>query len=184
VFFIKPGYSGAYEMLTVRTYPLTTALNIIAKPDWLEVRCVRTILGDHVLARTRSGWTHLDGSSLEPRQPPTSEQVRELLNDAFTANPQRYGKVARVEGTTAITDTGVTITMDWSRLSLSQKGSDTDRIDALYRIHYLQWTGFRSLDKVLGFTGIVLVMILAALGLRLAFRSYPANGKARRGTSG
>jgi hypothetical protein len=53
---------------------------------------------------------------------------------------------------------------------LSQRGRDTDRIDALYRIHYLQWTGSQAMDKVLGFLGLSLVVALTGLGARLAFR--------------
>lgn len=55
-------------------------------------------------------------------------------------------------------------------MSLQQRGSDTRRIDLLYRIHYLQWTGIKILDKVLGFTGLALVLTLTALGAWLAFR--------------
>jgi hypothetical protein len=42
-------------------------------------------------------------------------------------------------------------------------------IDLLYRIHYLQWTGVRTVDKVVGLAGILLVITLAVLGMRIAF---------------
>jgi hypothetical protein len=56
-------------------------------------------------------------------------------------------------------------------MSFQQRGPDTDRIDALYRIHYLQWTGVPAIDKVLGLAGIILVLALSALGVRLLFGS-------------
>ena len=59
--------------------------------------------------------------------------------------------------------------MDWGRLALSQSGKDTDRIDTIYKIHYLQWTGIKSMDQVLGALGILLVLALSALGARLFF---------------
>jgi hypothetical protein len=89
--------------------------------------------------------------------------------DALAARAERYGGVSRVDGTTVETSTGARVTLDWNRLSLSQRGRDTDRIDALYRIHYLQWTGVPSLDKVLGFMGLTLLLALSGLGARLAF---------------
>ena len=97
VFFLKPGYQGAYEILPVKTYLLS------------------------------------------------------------------------IEGEKITTDTGVKIEMDWNRLALSQRGKDTDRIDTLYKIHYLQWTGVKSVDNIIGALGIVLVLALSGLGARLFF---------------
>ena len=71
---------------------------------------------------------------------------------------------------TVTTDTGVVVTVDWNRMSLQQTGKDTKRIDTLYRLHYLQWTGIKSIDRILGVTGITLVLVLTGLGACLAFR--------------
>ncbi len=100
---------------------------------------------------------------------PPQEKLRLLFEDAFTANADRYGHVATQVDATAHTTTGVEVTLDWNRLALQQRGRDTDRIDALYRIHYLQWTGQKTLDKVVGLLGLVLLVALAYLGARLAF---------------
>ena len=62
------------------------------------------------------------------------------------------------------------VTFDWNRLSLQQRGRDTDRIDLLYKVHYLQWTGQKTADKVLGLAGLTLLIVLTLLGARLAFR--------------
>jgi hypothetical protein len=170
VFFIKPGYEGAYELLAPKTYPISVGLSITSEPDWLEFRWIRTILGDHLLVRTRSGWSQLDPTNKQQRNLPSEEDLRKFFRDAFTANPGRYGDIKTINGTTITTNTGVEVTLDWNRMSLQQKGRDTDRIDRLYRIHYLQWTGLRSVDRVMGIVGIVLVLVLTSLGGWLAFK--------------
>jgi hypothetical protein len=170
VFFIKPGYAAAYEVLSPRTYPLAGASPINPDPAWLEFRYFRTVLGDHLLVRTDSGWGHLNPMDKQPRTMPSESDMKLLLKDAFSANPSRYGNISRVSGETVWTDTGVEVNIDWKRMSLQQKGKDTDRIDLLYRIHYLQWTGLKRVDKIIGFTGLALVMILTILGAWLAFK--------------
>jgi len=170
VFFLKPGYSGAYETLAVKSYPVETEIKLSPDPEWLEARFIRTILGEHMLARTSRGWLHYDPRTLKLRSEPSIDEIRELVSDAISSNPARYGKIIRVEGSNVVTDTGIHIDLDWSRLALSQRGGDTDRIDALYKIHYLQWTGMKSVDQVLGALGILLVVLLSALGASLFFR--------------
>src|ERR1043166_3205354 len=160
VFFIKPGYEGAYEALSPKSYPLDGAVTVNPDPAWLEFRYLRTALGDHLLVRTEKGWSHLNPADMRPRDKPTEDELRTLLQDAFAANPRRYGNVSKVSGDTAITDTGVEVTLDWDRMSLQQRGTDTDRIDLLYKVHYLQWTGVTVVDRVLGITGLALVLAL------------------------
>ncbi|MEK6285559.1 MAG: PepSY domain-containing protein [Acidobacteriota bacterium] len=168
-FFLKPGYAGAYESLQVKTYPLEGPIAFDPDMSWLEVRVEKTILGEHLLARTSQGWLHLDPRSLQGKPEPSADEIRALLTDAFSANPARYGRVANVEAKVITTDTGVRVEMDWNRLALTQQGKDTNRIDAIYRIHYLQWTGVATVDKVLGALGILLLLALSALGARLFF---------------
>lgn len=170
VFFIKPGYTGAYEVLSPRFYPINKQLLLTEDPNWLEVRYLRTILGDHLLVRTDSGWMNLNPNDKRPRSAATDDETRRLVQDAFSMNPKRYGQIVSVNGNTVTTDTGVVVTIDWNRMSLQQTGKDTKWIDSLYRIHYLQWTGVRSIDRVVGLTGIALVLILTGLGATLAFR--------------
>jgi hypothetical protein len=170
IFFLKPGYAGAYEILTPKTYPLTGAASISPQSDWLEYRYFRTVLGDHLIARTDKGWMNLNLTDLQPRSGPTQSEIEILLKDAFTANPQRYGNISSISGNTAKTNTGVEVTVDWNNLSLQQRGKDTERIDLLYTIHYLQWTGIKSVDKALGLIGLTLVLLLTMLGAWLAIR--------------
>lgn len=170
VFFIKPGYGDAYELLTPKTYPLDRAVVVTAEPGWREFRCLRTILGEHLLARTDSGWLQLNPMDKQPRARPGDAEVRLLLNDAFSANPKRYGEIVDVSEETIRTSTGVEVILDWNRLALQQAGHDTKRIDLLYRIHYLQWTGVKGVDRLVGLVGLVLVMVLTTLGAWLAIR--------------
>lgn len=169
-FFLKPGYAGAFETLPVKTYPFETEIKVTPDPAWLEVRLVKTILGEHLLARTSRGWLHYDPRGLQLRSEPSTDEVRALVNDAISINPGRYGAIVSVESSNVVTDKGIRIDLDWNRLTLGQRGTDTDRIDALYKIHYLQWTGIKSVDQVLGALGILLVGSLTALGASLFFR--------------
>ena len=170
IFFLKPGYAGAYDLLQVKTYPLESNTPIHTNSSWLEVRLLKTILGGHLLVRTQEGWQHLEPQSLKPKAAPNEEEMRALLNDAFSINPARYGQIVTVEGNNIKTDTGVQAKLNWERMSLTQRGKDTDRIDFFYRIHYLQWTGIESLDKVLGGVGITFILVLSLLGAILFFR--------------
>src|SRR5262245_45672100 len=145
VFFFRPGYAGAYEVLTPKLYPINNQLQISEEKNWLEVRYLRTILGDHLLVRTESGWTSLNLNDKQPRSVPGEEETRKLVQDAFTVNPERYGQIVSVHGDTVNTSTGIVVTVDWNRMSLQQTGRDTNHIDSLYRIHYLQWTGVKSI---------------------------------------
>lgn len=169
IFFLKPGYAGAYEILQVKTYPLETNIAMQTDQSWTEARFVKTILGDHLLARTSQGWLHFDPSTRQPKPEPAADDIGALVTDSISANPARYGRVASIEGNLITTDTGVRVELDWNRLALTQSGKDTDRLDALYKVHYLQWTGIKSVDKVLGALGILLVLALSLLGARLFF---------------
>jgi len=168
-FFLKPGYAGAYELLQVKTYPLEANIALQTDPAWLEVRVEKTILGEHLLARTSQGWLHLDPRNLQPRPEPSVDEVCALASDAFLANPERYGQIANAERNVVITNSGVRVELDWRRLAFTQRGRDTNRIDAIYKIHYLQWTGLESVDKVLGALSILLVLALSAFGAKLFF---------------
>ena len=175
LFFVKPGYAAAYGGLHVRGYPLDGASVPAPAPDWLEMKLTRTVLGDHLLVRKESGRAQLHPTTLNPRELPDDSAIRRLIEEAIAPERARYGEIARVTRnpgdppTASIeTTTGVTIELDWNNLSLQQSGRDTRRIDTLYRIHYLQWTGIKVLDRVVGVAGLASLVALAFLGLRLA----------------
>ena len=52
----------------------------------------------------------------------------------------------------------------------TQHGADTARIEWLYRIHYLQWTGNRTVDRVLAVLGLALIWAALIPGLVLFVR--------------
>ena len=170
VFFTKPGYGAAYDALPIKAYPLEGP-----SPCGPIRPGARSGICGPSSARTCScgpatGWSQLDPVSLQPAPAPPDGDVQRLLADAFTANPARYGRIVSLAGGVATTDTGAVVTFDWNRLSLQQRGRDTDRIDRLYKVHYLQWTGQKTADKVLGLAGLTLLIALTLLGARLAFR--------------
>ncbi|MGH9802921.1 MAG: hypothetical protein ACRD82_21345, partial [Blastocatellia bacterium] len=68
VFFVKPGYEGAYELLQPKTYPMDGGnIALTADPSWLEFRYFKTVLGNHLIVRTAQGWQHLDPATLAVR---------------------------------------------------------------------------------------------------------------------
>jgi len=167
-FFIKPGYKAAYESLPIKTYPLTENIQYKGNKTWLETRILRSILGTHLLIKNKGGWQQRDPQTLQIIEAPTKIQIETLLNDAIKHNPLRYGNIVSIEGLNIITDTDIRISLNWPKMSLYQQGEDTDFINKMYKIHYLQWTGIASIDKILGIIGLVLVLLLAFLGLRMS----------------
>jgi len=168
-FFIKPGYKAAYESLPVKTYPLSIESMIAPRlpntVDWIELRQIRTILGDHIIAKNVDGWQQLSPLSFEVINKPTSEEVSLLVKDAISINKVRYGDIKSIDDLSIITTTNIRISLNWKQLSFYQQGKDTDFINTMYDIHYLRWTGIKSVDQVLGLVGLALVLILAGLGI-------------------
>ncbi|AWB59203.1 PepSY domain-containing protein [Colwellia sp. Arc7-D] len=167
VFFIKPGYQGAYEQLSVKTYPLSGPITIIPQDNWQEVRVVKTVLGEHLIVKANNKSQHLDPTTLLAMPEPTTLQLETLINDAFTDNQARYGDIISTDGLTAKTNTGVEVVLNWSSLRLSQQGQDTQLINLLYQVHYLQWTPFKELNQVVGIFGLILLISLTVLGVRI-----------------
>ena len=167
VFFIKPGYQGAYEQLSVKTYPLSGPITIIPQDNWQEVRVVKTVLGEHLIVKANNKSQHLDPTTLLAMPEPTTLQFETLINDAFTDNQARYGDIISTDGFTAKTNTGVEVVLNWSSLRLSQQGQDTQLINLLYQVHYLQWTPFKELNQVVGIFGLILLISLTVLGVRI-----------------
>jgi len=167
VFFIKPGYQGAYEQLSVKTYPLSGPITVIPQDNWQEVRVVKTVLGEHLIVKANNKSQHLDPTTLLAMPEPTTLQLETLINDAFTDNQARYGDIISTDGLTAKTNTGVEVVLNWSSLRLSQQGQDTQLINLLYQVHYLQWTPFKELNQVVGIFGLILLISLTVLGVRI-----------------
>jgi hypothetical protein len=169
-FFIKPGYKAAYESLPIKSYALVAIPEVQVEKNWNEVRWIRSILGNHLLIKNKQGWQQINSQTMQQINAPSEQQIRQLINDAIQLNPKRYGQIQSVDGLKVNMDTGVEINLNWSKMSLYQSGTDTQFINNMYKVHYLQWTGFKSIDKVLGIIGLGLVVILALLGLSMMFR--------------
>lgn len=167
-FLVRPAYNDAYEQLQVRQLPMQNIIQFVPDPDWQEARFSRTVLGEHLLVRDSQGWQHLDAFALDPRPGPTGEELRLLVNDAISHNPERYGQVESMSGMDVVTDTGVDITVNWESLTMTQRGPDTRWIDLVYDIHYLRWTGFEVFDRIFGLFGLFLLMYMTYSGARMA----------------
>jgi hypothetical protein len=163
VFLIKPGYAGAYDQLSPQRYEIRDTIRLPAK-GWREIKLFRTILGDHLIVNDGGIWRHLDPATLQDRPPPSEKELKALIADAITSDSERYGNIINVQPGKVSTDTGVEITLDWSRVELAQRGRDTRLINTLYKIHYLQWLGEQKVDKALGILGILLLFALLTSG--------------------
>ena len=166
VFFVKPGYGAAYDALPVRTYPLEGPLSVRPDPAWREVRHLRTILGPHLLVRTEHRLEPSSIPSASSRGPRRRTATSAACSPTLSpANPARYGRSRRARRPRRDHRHR---RRDHVRLEparrLQQRGRDTDRIDLLYKVHYLQWTGQKTADKVLGLAGLTLLIALTLLG--------------------
>lgn len=153
LFHLKPGWSRAYDMLSIERGETREELD--------------TAIGKLVRV----------GGVLD-RGPLTEDEARTLAVDAVARSRHAAGYGAPV-GTT-VTDAavrvrfsgGAVVTVDRAGGWISQRGADTDRIDWLYRMHYLQWTGNRTLDRAIAILGLVLIWIVMIPGVALFVRRW------------
>ncbi|CAM2008827.1 PepSY domain-containing protein [Acanthopleuribacter pedis] len=174
-FHLKPGYAAAYAMPRVKTYPLGELPALTPQPSWHRIQWTRTVLGLHLLVEADGKKRHLDPATGEDWTPDLA-QIERLVVDALAEDPVIGGKVIEVALDRVTLDNGRTVQVHWQNLGLSQKGRDTRFINWMYEIHYLRWTGIRSLDQVLAPFGLVLVTVLLVTGLRLWVKSSPLFG--------
>ena len=164
-FFFKPGYQEAYQPLLITTYPIENNIYPASKSDWLEIRQLNTVLGEHLIVKTAQGWQHLSPNTLNEIEQPNKAQITLLVNDAIRENKTRYGDIKSIDEFSITTTTDVRITLNWQNMTLRQQGVDTDFINTIYNIHYLRWTGIKALDQVLGVLGLMLVLFLNSFQL-------------------
>ena len=170
VFFIKPGYQAAFSYLTVKTYSISNAVQLTPQPEWQEIKLLQTVLGTHLMVKLSDGWQQLNLTDFTVRPQPSADDLQRLIKDAISVDPKRYGQQLQKTEQGFVTDTGVQIQLDWASLSLSQQGKDTELINNLYKAHYLQWTGQKTIDQVLGVIGLVLLMLTTVVGVGLLVR--------------
>ncbi|MGH1441630.1 MAG: PepSY domain-containing protein [Cellvibrionaceae bacterium] len=175
VFLTKPGYEGAYEKLVIKKYPINSDVNISSNQNWDEVKIVKSILGIHYLVQDDGKSKHIDPSDYQEAKLPSRDEIELLVKDTIQSNSERYGKIEKIDGLIIYTSTGVKIVLDWSELSLRQYGNDRRVIDTLYKIHYLQWTPWDILNRLLGVVGLFLLAMLTIFGLLLFIKSFRNN---------
>lgn len=183
VFILKPGYGDAYEQLTVSMPASTSAapISLQLEPHWQEAKWVNTVIGPRLLVTygnmhqpsKPSLKQHLNAAQQE--QPLNLNEAKQLMASATAHNLARYGTIQQLSPAgqhqvVATTTTGVILTLNWQTLRLQQKGRDRRIIDTLYKLHYLQYTPFAWLNKVVATVGLALLIGLTGLGLWLALR--------------
>lgn len=168
VFLTKPGYKDAYEQLTVKAYPLEKSFIIPASTSWQEATLIRSILGYHLLVNDEGNMLNLNPITFQKSEIPSHSQLTSLLKDAFSNNKQRYGEIVSITDEVAKTSTGIEVRLNWNTLTLRQKGKNTKLISTLYKIHYLQWSPFKSFNLILGIVGLLLLITIIVSGIRIS----------------
>jgi hypothetical protein len=173
IFFIKPGYEGAYEKLYLKTYPINHNISIGSDNNWQEFRVIRSILGLHLLAKDNGEINQYDLQTLQIKSKPSESDIKRLIEDAISSNPQRYGTIKHIHDESIFTTTGIEVKLDWNTLKLSQYGLDKRIIGLMYKVHYLQWTPWAVVNQILGILGLILLVTLTFFGIKI----YVSNRK-------
>jgi uncharacterized iron-regulated membrane protein len=180
LFHLKPGWSRAYDMLSwerpLDQLPAATpdALAAAAGGRIDRLDLAGSALGPLYRVTASSGSVLLD-AQLHRRSPLSVEDARTLATDAVARSPYAadYGALrdARIAGRNVrVTFEHADVDVDRDSAVILQRGRDTDRIDWLYRLHYLSWTGNRTLDKLLASAGLALIWLVMIPGLVLFVR--------------
>jgi len=192
LFHLKPGWSGAYEMISAEDHAavidpaglVTPASALTAarasKPEreaalhGLELVTLggaptyRLELGDRVIL--------VDATSAALRSPLDDAAGRRLAEYAAgrATAADRYGAIERVESDDHTVRShfagGAVVAVGRDDGRVSQTGPDSERIDWLYRLHYLQWTRNRTFDRVAALAALAGLLVLAGLGVVLLVR--------------
>lgn len=199
LFHVKPGWDEAYEALAAPPPGPLPWERVVFSPAALKARGLLDP-GPVVLAAHPSGLVAyfgrrdgrpaaVDGTSGEPLPPASEEVARAFALAAISASrhARSYGEIVEAEAAshrstlTASEDPaflfrtsgGKLVVVDRVTGEVTQSGVLNGRIDALYRIHYLQWTPWKPLNAALVLAASLLVLFLAASGLRLALAPPP-----------
>ncbi len=181
LFHLKPGWARAYDMLgaerpltTTSVAPIATvAATFSAKISKIEL--IDTAIGPLYRVTTETATELVDAVGATRRSPLSADDAKLLAVDAVSRSAERaaYGSVTGTEvgeRTVHVRFEHATVDVGRSSARLSQRGPDTDRIDWLYRIHYLQWTGNKAVDRVLAMFGLALIWAVMLPGVVLFIR--------------
>lgn len=176
LFHLKPGWSRAYDMLDPER-PAEVHLDKLVLPEGVtHVEVFSTAIGPLARVTTPKGDELYDAATGTKRSPLAIDAAQALAVDAIGRShfASAYGSATRVTSTeTTVTlelADGPVVEVGRNDGRLSQRGPDTDRIDWLYRIHYLQLTGNKTFDKILALAGLLLIWLVLIPGVVLFVR--------------
>ncbi len=180
LFHLKPGWSRAYDMLSPERggplHPGKLAAPSVVGDDVTSLELIDTALGPLYRVSTAAGGALYDAQTGARRSPLPLADAKALALDAISRSRHAsdYGQLetADVRGDSAVIafSGGATVEVGLSDARMSQRGGDTDRIDWLYRIHYLQWTGNKTIDRAFAIFGLALIWAVVIPGLVLFVR--------------
>jgi hypothetical protein len=195
LFHVKPGWDEAYEPLAAPPPGTPPWERVVFSPAAVKARGLLdpgpVALAPHPSGLVayfgcRDGRTAaVDGTSGDPIPPASEGVARAFALAAISASRHdaSYGTILSTEpavhrssltGTEGpaflfLTSGGKRVLVDRVTGEVSQSGALNDRIDLLYRIHYLQWTPWRPVNVGLVLGASLLVLLLGASGVRLLF---------------
>lgn len=174
VFHLKPGWDRAYDQLSVKRdepIDMSSVVAIATLPRSPSVELFSTVLGPMYRVTTKDGPSIIDATTGKPRTF-TPDEVTRLVDDAVSRSPfaNRYGAHVGISGNDVRYAGEQVVTFSPATMRVSQEGRDTKRIDWLYRIHYLQWTGNKTVDKILAVGGLALIWVVMIPGIVLFVR--------------
>ncbi len=203
LFHVKPGWDAAYEALSAPPPGPLPWERVVFSPAMLKARGLLDP-GSVALAPHPSGLVAyfgrrgglpaaVDGTSGEPIPPSPEETARATAVAAVAASRHaaRYGNL--LPGSEAVTHRsaltgsddpafrfrtkgGHRILVDRVTGEVSQESALRDRIELLYRVHYLQWTPWRTVNAALVLAAALAALVLSASGLLLLARRAPLEG--------
>lgn len=186
LFHVKPGWDSAYEQLSAVQPGRAVApnalrpLSALTRAPVLSAELLPTALGPLYRVKFATGGGQrealFDARGGQRISPLDDERARTLIDDAVgrSAHPAHYAAVERVQtGIGQLTvhyAGGATVAIGRTGARLRRAGADRERIDALYAVHYMKWTGHPGVDRVLVLFSIVGTWLTTALGLWLLWR--------------
>ena len=184
LFHLKPGWKRAYDMLDAErpldAKQVTPIASITAQfPEGVtHLELFGTAIGPLYRVSTANGDALVNATTGAKVSPLSESDARSLASDAISRSrlQAEYGEIThsdvRDDVVRFTTAKGPIVEVGRTDARISQHGSDTARIDWLYRIHYLQWTGKKTLDRVLAIIGLALIWLVMIPGLVLAWRRW------------
>ena len=180
LFHLKPGWDRAYDMLSAERggplHPARLVAPATVGDDVTGLELIDTALGPLYRVTNPAGSFLVDATSGARRSPLSEADARTLALDAVSRSRHQvaYGEVgavvARVDVVTFVFSGGATVEVGRADARMAQRGHDTDRIDWLYRIHYLQWTGNKTIDRAFAMFGLALIWAVIIPGIVLFVR--------------